>query len=487
GRRRLVPAGIYCCDRSVLGYIPPKGYFDLKEQLVPALRKAGLRVGAVLLPGQTCEVLNWPTYMRLLSDALSREQIATEGYVQLAPGIWSGEDVRITPHARIVGPALLGHRCTIEDGATIVGPAVLGEGCHVAEGAWVIRTAASAGASIGRNACVSDAIVPAGQPGLRPSSTIGERETLPAGTRASDVQATPAFKKLMVRMPIPILMFGAFVWAFSHIIERLWQVWQSNPDYSVGQLVPLAALYMIWMNRSRLNGVTLQPSMGGVAALACGVAVCTIGAYFLYFSLEGVGMVVCANAIVWALVGWGGYKRLGAPLLFLFLMLPLPGQVHNAVMLPLQSFCARVSATVLETAGVPVVRYGHILEVAGRQTAVAEACNGLRMAMAFLIVTAVVAYVINRPLWQKIIVVFSSIPIALGCNVARIVAMAYSYGAGYEWLVEGPLHTGTGLLMMPLALALVMLELAVLSNLTTPAAWDKDSRSVAAIPVASGT
>ena len=72
------------------------------------------------------------------------------------------------------------------------------------------------------------------------------------------------------------------------------------------------------------------------------------------FLLEAISMRLCANGLMLALVGWKSYRRMCAPLLFLFLMLPLPGRIHDAVMLPLQSLCARMSATVLETVGVPV-------------------------------------------------------------------------------------------------------------------------------------
>jgi exosortase len=186
------------------------------------------------------------------------------------------------------------------------------------------------------------------------------------------------------------------------------------------------------------------------------------------------------------MVGWKNYKRMCVPLLFLFLMLPLPGQIHDAIMLPLQAFCAQLAATVLETVGIPVQRYGHILEVYGQQTAVAEACNGLRMAVAFLVVTCVVAYLIDRPTWQKVVVLISCVPIALACNVVRIVVMAYSFGAGYGWWVEGLVHDGLGLLMMPLALSLVFLELALLSNLAVPSVQDPPLESGGPIPAFSG-
>lgn len=313
---------------------------------------------------------------------------------------------------------------------------------------------------------------------------LGQAPTTPSAMDANErMSVQTVVKKLL--MPACLLL-GAFVWAFSHTIGRLWEVWQNNPDYSVGQLVPLAALYMLWTRRRDLAGVTLAPSLVGVVVFACGVAASVFGGYFLYSSVENVGMVLCVNGLALAMVGWKSYRRICIPLLFLFLMLPLPGRIHDAVTLPLQTFCARVSAIVLETVGVPVQRYGHVLEVSGHKAAVAEACNGLRMALAFLIVTSVVAYLIHRPKWQKVVVLISSVPIALTCNVVRIVAMTYLYSAGYGRFVEGPLHDGVGFLMMPLALSLVFLELALLSNLAVSPVRDAPTDSVGRVSVFSG-
>jgi NDP-sugar pyrophosphorylase family protein len=52
-QNHLRSAGIYCCKKSVLGHVRNTGFQDLKEQLVPALQRAGLRVGAVQLRGTT--------------------------------------------------------------------------------------------------------------------------------------------------------------------------------------------------------------------------------------------------------------------------------------------------------------------------------------------------------------------------------------------------------------------------------------------------
>jgi len=469
----LTPVGVYCCDPKVLDYVPAQGYYDLKEQLVPRLREAGLRVGAVVVPGHTREVSSWSTYMQVVVRSLSGSKPLI-GYRCVAPGVWCGDEVEVAPRARIVGPALLGHGCKIENGATLIGPTILGDRCRVTGNSWVIRVVAPPRTVFPAGTSVTDRLI---------SATGAEHETAGASndetalTRPKQSRHTVSGLTngsahgggSLAKVLVPAcLLSTVFVWAFSDTFAQLWNVWQTNQDYSVGQLVPFAALYMAWTQRSELAKLHMSPSLAGALVFMAGVAINATGGYFLYSSLGNLGMVVCANGLVMGFIGWKGYKRVWYPMAFLLLMLPLPGQIHDAVMLPLQGLCARMGATVLEMAGVPAERYGHVLEVAGHKTAVAEACNGMRMTFAFMVVTGVVAYLIRRPLWQKITVFVSSIPIALACNVARIVVMAYLYGMGQGLLVEGWLHDGAGLLMMPLALSLALLELWVLSNLVVP-------------------
>jgi NDP-sugar pyrophosphorylase family protein len=156
----LRPAGLFCCERSVFEHIRPTGFQDLKEQLVPALHRAGLRVGAVPLHAGTCEVSDQATYMGILSQVLSDEGFALDGFTRVAPGIWCGRDVRIAPTARVVGPALLGHGCRVDDGSVVVGPAVLGDGCRVGRDAWLIRVVAPERLRIRPGVSLTDRVLP---------------------------------------------------------------------------------------------------------------------------------------------------------------------------------------------------------------------------------------------------------------------------------------------------------------------------------------
>jgi exosortase/archaeosortase family protein len=83
------------------------------------------------------------------------------------------------------------------------------------------------------------------------------------------------------------------------------------------------------------------------------------------------------------------------------------------------------------------------------------------MTMAATVMAAVILLPI--PNWKRIVLLLSIVPIALVSNMARIVATGWCY-----FLFEGPTakhlaHDWAGLMMMPLALAVVALELGVLS------------------------
>ncbi|MGB2985488.1 MAG: NDP-sugar synthase [Phycisphaerae bacterium] len=156
----LKPAGVYCCDPAVLDFIRSDGYQDLKEQLIPALRRAGLRVGAVTLRRATCEVSDWQTYVDVLRRVLSMGRFDTNGYRRLAPDVWCGEGVDIAPGARIIGPALLGHGCRIDDGAVLIGPAMLGNECHVSVGSWLVRVIAANRTRVPAGTSVADQFLP---------------------------------------------------------------------------------------------------------------------------------------------------------------------------------------------------------------------------------------------------------------------------------------------------------------------------------------
>lgn len=160
GRRRLTPTGIYCCEREALKFIRPAGYQDLKEQWVPAIRRAGLRVGAVVVSEASGEIRAWSNYIRVLTESINAAKLSDRRSQMAAPGVWIGRGSKVSASARIVGPVVLGQGCEIGDDTLLVGPVVLGDGCRVGSGSRLVRVVAPGRVAFGADSSVSDRLIP---------------------------------------------------------------------------------------------------------------------------------------------------------------------------------------------------------------------------------------------------------------------------------------------------------------------------------------
>jgi exosortase len=133
-----------------------------------------------------------------------------------------------------------------------------------------------------------------------------------------------------------------------------------------------------------------------------------------------------------------------------------------------------LSLFVIQTLGIPAVAAGHIIQVSNAQKPldVAEACSGLRMMMLFLAICIGAAFVVRKPLWEKLVMVVSAFPIAVASNVVRIVLTAVLCEVARHWpslmsedTAEKFMHDTAGLLMMPVGLLLLWAEMTLISKL----------------------
>jgi exosortase len=122
----------------------------------------------------------------------------------------------------------------------------------------------------------------------------------------------------------------------------------------------------------------------------------------------------------------------------------------------------------LEVIGYQVARDGNVIGIGETNVAVAEACNGLRMVTAFLVISALVVLLVKRAWWEKLIVLASSLPIALLCNTLRLTVTAMFFTVLKGDYVKELFHDFGGYAMMPVALALVVGEFWLLRRLVTP-------------------
>ena len=264
-----------------------------------------------------------------------------------------------------------------------------------------------------------------------------------------------------VLIPVILLLLATTAWAYWPTIIDLYKEWQRNDDYSAGQLVPLVALFFVWYERKKLRNCMLSPCWWcSIALLVLAQTARTFGLLFMYESAERYSLVLSIAALTLMVAGRQVFRRVFWILLFLFLMVPLPGRIHNLISGPLQKIATTGSVFLLEAFGTQVTQEGNVVTLNGQTTmAVEEACSGLRMLTSFIIVAAFISYMIKRSRIQKAVLLLSSIPVAVMCNILRLCITAVLFMLASTETAEKFFHDFAGIVMMPAAVLLMFGEL----------------------------
>ncbi|MCL5280973.1 MAG: exosortase [Planctomycetes bacterium] len=474
------PAEIYLCRPGVLPHIPRAGYCDIKEGLIPSLLRAGGIIHPVVLDRDVGNFHNRAGYLGALEVLFSRETPESRSALscQRSPEapVVTGAEAVIHPTARICGPALIGDYARLAEGVVVVGPALIGPRVAVGAESLVVRSAVWAEAQVGVRCEVRDSIVdcravlPDGAQVVEKAASPGlsDRGSLVGRWAARLPELTPRSARPLAYAAGGIIVLAAFLWSYWPTFTNLVAVWRRSDEYSSGLLVPFLAAYVLWLRRQDLRLTPVQPALLlGLGAFLFAQAVRAMGLDF-YSSAERLSVILSVAALVLMMLGWKYLAKVAPVLLFLCLMLPWPNRVQNALTLPLQRWSTTSAVFCLELVGYEVRQDGNVIHMGDASVAVAEACNGLRMIMAFFVISGLVALLVKRAWWEKLVILVSSLPIAFLCNTLRLATTALFFTFVREEKWEQWFHDWGGYAMMPLALALVVGELWLLTRLTTP-------------------
>jgi mannose-1-phosphate guanylyltransferase len=167
---KLISAGAYVLERTVLDRIPPDRNVSIEREVWPQLIGDGLYGFAA--DAYWLDIGTPERYLQGTFDILEGN-VATGVAERLGDGYISVSD-RVEVAGRIIPPALVDRGCTIAAGAHVGSLVVLGEGVTVGEGASIERSVVLNGAEVGRNCVLRDCIVAAGV-------RIGEGSTVSGG------------------------------------------------------------------------------------------------------------------------------------------------------------------------------------------------------------------------------------------------------------------------------------------------------------------
>jgi len=272
------------------------------------------------------------------------------------------------------------------------------------------------------------------------------------------------WRELGVHNYIKILIIGGLLYYLFRIeINQIVGRWLADSSWSHGLLIPFFSLFFINQRRERILNLQTRPNYLGLLFLILAIAfyipnrVSPSG----YEYLCRTSIIATLGAVVLFLGGWRLVKYTWLPIAFLVFAVPLPERYYKELTIPMRQWAAAVASGFLnlvpeleaEAKGVVIdVFYrGQPLEPA---LDVAEACAGMRLLMAFLALGVAMAYLHYRPLWQRIILLASTVPIAILCNVIRVTVTGFIYVLIHPKYAQGVYHDLLGLAMLPMAFGL---------------------------------
>jgi len=255
------------------------------------------------------------------------------------------------------------------------------------------------------------------------------------------------------------------LWSYWSTLAIMANKWAHDPQYSHGYLVPLFALALLWMRRDLLDTTKLKPCWWGLPIVLVSIAIRLIAAQYYFEWFDFISLVPCIFGLCLLIGGWHAVRWAWPAIGFLLFMIPLPYSLEVMMRAPLRRVGTIVSTFLMQTLGLPALAEGFVIVVGDHDIGVAEACSGLRMLMIFFALSTAVALVSEKPLWEKIVIVLSAGPIALISNILRITVTGILYATVSSEIAELVFHDLAGWLMMPLGVALLWLELWLLSRI----------------------
>lgn len=270
---------------------------------------------------------------------------------------------------------------------------------------------------------------------------------------------------------VVVFLAGLLGVLFWDAIWVLVQRWAGDADYHHGFLVPLFATYLLWRRRRILGDVAALKVTGlalafGLGCLVVAGLIRAVSVLYYVRILDPAAIIPAFAGIIVCVFGWRGLRWCWPAAVFLVFMLPMPGAVANLLSHPLQRVGTLASTFLIQTLGIPAIAEGNVITLREGQLEVVRACSGLKMMSLFFAVCWGVAFLLERPWVDRLLLIVSAPPVALVANILRITLTALLV----EWGVTAANldHELAGWLMMPTAVLILYGELALWDRILVP-------------------
>ncbi len=272
------------------------------------------------------------------------------------------------------------------------------------------------------------------------------------------------WRQLGVHSYIRITIIGALLCClFRKEAGGVVNQWLTDPGWSHGLLIPLFSLYFLNQSKQEILNTRAKPNYLGLLLLV-GVILfyvfntVTPAGYGYFRQISTVGAL---GGVVLFLGGRSLIKYTWLPVIYLLFAIPLPDEILRSATIPMRLWAAAASTAILNMfPNLDATANGVIIEIIYKGKAleppldIAEACSGMRLLMTFFALGVAMAYLHYRPAWQRLVLLASTVPIAILCNIVRVTITGFICVLGDPQYAQGIYHDLLGIAMLPLAFGL---------------------------------
>ncbi len=254
---------------------------------------------------------------------------------------------------------------------------------------------------------------------------------------------------------------------FAPAMLRLLDVWSTQEDYGHGFFVLPIVVFMLWQKRDRLAEIPARPSWAGLPVLLVGSLLYVVGWITKFHTLTYLCMIVILIGLLLFLAGWEWVREVSPQIGLLLFMFPIPSAFYVRITNPLKLAVADISAEIVQRLGIPVLREGNLLLLAGSKMEVTEACSGIRSLYSYLMLGCVFAFWARTRL-RGMVMILSAVPLSFCVNVVRVTGttiLAQVYG---PVVAQGTLHMTAGFVLFSVGLIVFYLEFLMLNREPDP-------------------
>ena len=269
---------------------------------------------------------------------------------------------------------------------------------------------------------------------------------------------------IRVSLAAAVLVLVALL-AFSGALQELVGRWIRQDEYSHGFFIPLITAWLLWARRDALRASIGQPSWWGPVVVLIAILMHIVGELSAFYLLSQVGFVLALMGIALGIGGFSLLKVAFIPLFFLLFAIPLPYFIDSVLSFRLQLISSELGVFFIRLFQIPVYLEGNVIDLGAYKLQVVEACSGLRYLYPLLSLGFLAAYLFQAPLWQRIVVFLSTIPITIVMNSFRIAMVGVLVDRWGTEQAEGLLHLFEGWIIFLACGGLLAAEMWVFARL----------------------